>query len=137
MPNEEVLTKRPGQINDLKVVDVFRIGTTPLYPYTTAITSGSTATTKAAGSLAITSHATGRGIVFYSDGSFWVNSATTGPISTAQQTALDLKAPLASPVFTTAVTLPAVVNTALPTSDPVVAGRLWSDAGAVKVSAGA
>lgn len=27
--------------------------------------------------------------------------------------------------------------TALPTSDPTVAGRLWNDSGAVKVSAGA
>lgn len=34
-------------------------------------------------------------------------------------------------------TLPAVVNgAALPTADPHVAGELWNDAGAVKVSAG-
>ena len=33
-------------------------------------------------------------------------------------------------------TLAAVINTSLPTSDPTVAGQLWSDAGTVKVSAG-
>lgn len=75
MPSEEILTKRPGLIADLKVTDVLRLGNgTPIYPYSTAISSGVTATTKAAGSLAVTSHATGRGIIFYSDGSYWVNS---------------------------------------------------------------
>ena len=31
----------------------------------------------------------------------------------------------------------AVILSGLPTSDPVVAGRLWNDAGTLKVSAGA
>lgn len=39
------------------------------YSFTTAITADTTVTTTAAGSLAITSHATGRGTVFFSDGS--------------------------------------------------------------------
>ena len=41
------------------------------YALTTAITAGVTATTAAAGSLAITSNATGVGKLFASDGSLW------------------------------------------------------------------
>lgn len=42
-----------------------------VYTYTTAITANSTATTAPAGSLGKTSHATGRGSLFVSDGSLW------------------------------------------------------------------
>lgn len=38
---------------------------------TTAITENSTTTTLAAGSIGFTTHATGRGKIFYSDGSKW------------------------------------------------------------------
>ena len=37
----------------------------------------------------------------------------------------------------TSLTNASISMTALPTSDPGVAGRLWNDAGTVKVSAGA
>lgn len=42
-----------------------------LYSFTTAITADTTTTTAPAGSLGITSNATGKGYVFYSDGSKW------------------------------------------------------------------
>lgn len=41
------------------------------YYLTTAITANTTTTTAIAGSLAITSHSSGRGKMFYSDGSKW------------------------------------------------------------------
>jgi hypothetical protein len=44
------------------------------YQYTTAITPGTTATTTTAGSLAITTHATGRNQIFVSDGALWQNT---------------------------------------------------------------
>jgi hypothetical protein len=50
------------------------------YPLTVAVTANVTTTTAPAGSIAITSHATGRGTPFYSDGSHWqvwVTGATT------------------------------------------------------------
>lgn len=43
------------------------------YFFTTAITANSTATTAAAGSWGRTSHATGNGKTFKSDGSLWQN----------------------------------------------------------------
>jgi hypothetical protein len=60
-------------------------------------------------------------------------SDASKPVSTAQQTALDLKQ---NSLGFTALNANGS-NAALPTSDPAVAGRLWSDAGTVKVSAGA
>ena len=51
-------------------------------------------------------------------------------------TATAQPSPTDSPVFTTAVTLPAVVHTSLPTADPHVAGELWANSGVVTVSAG-
>lgn len=42
-----------------------------VYPLTTAVTANSTTTTAPAGSIGITSHATGRGTPFYSDGTKW------------------------------------------------------------------
>jgi hypothetical protein len=51
-----------------------------VYPLTTAVTANVTTTTAPAGSLGITSHATGRGTPFYSDGTkwqVWVTGATT------------------------------------------------------------
>lgn len=50
--------------NDLRIV-----------PLTTAITAGTTTTTAPAGSLGLTSNATGRGKLFVSDGSKWVYAA--------------------------------------------------------------
>jgi hypothetical protein len=51
-----------------------------VYPLTTAVTANVTTTTAPAGSIGITSHATGRGTPFYSDGAkwqVWVTGATT------------------------------------------------------------
>lgn len=51
-----------------------------VYPLTTAVTANVTTTTAPAGSVAITSHSTGRGTPFYSDGTkwqVWVTGATT------------------------------------------------------------
>lgn len=42
-----------------------------LYQFTTAITANTTVTTAPAGSLATTTHATGRMSIFVSDGSKW------------------------------------------------------------------
>ena len=42
-----------------------------LYALTTAVTANTTTTTASAGSLATTSHATGRGKLYYSDGAKW------------------------------------------------------------------
>lgn len=46
-------------------------GAWKFYTFTTAITANTTVTTAAAGSLAKTSHATGQGSIFRSDGSKW------------------------------------------------------------------
>lgn len=46
-------------------------GAWKFYTFTTAITANTTVTTAAAGSLAKTTHATGRGSIFVSDGSKW------------------------------------------------------------------
>ena len=51
-------------------------------------------------------------------------SDTNKPISTAQQTALDLKAPLASPTFTGIVTIPATSVTNTTTSTSTTTGAL-------------
>lgn len=48
-----------------------QFGAVKLYGFNTAITANSTATTTAAGSIAFTTHATGRGTLFYSDGTKW------------------------------------------------------------------
>jgi hypothetical protein len=51
-----------------------------IYPLTVAVTANVTTTTAPAGSIGVTSHATGRGTPFYSDGSkwqVWVTGATT------------------------------------------------------------
>lgn len=51
-----------------------------LYQLSTAITANSTTTTAPEGSVAVTSHSTGRGMWFYSDGTKWqaqVTGATT------------------------------------------------------------
>lgn len=42
-----------------------------IHQFTTAITANTTVTTAPAGSFGVTSHATGRGTLFYSDGSKW------------------------------------------------------------------
>lgn len=47
-----------------------------LYQLTTAITANSTTTSAPAGSVAITSNSTGRGIWFYSDGTKWQTMVT-------------------------------------------------------------
>jgi hypothetical protein len=51
-----------------------------VYPLTTPVTANVTTTAAPAGSIGITSHATGRGTPFYSDGAkwqVWVTGATT------------------------------------------------------------
>ena len=53
------------------------------------------------------------------------------PISTATQAALDLKANSASPTLTGVVKI-----TGLTTTNPAVAGQLWSNNGVLTVSAG-
>ncbi len=51
------------------------------YLLTVAVTSGVTTTSAAAGSFAVTANATGRGLLFYSDGTYWVASdATSVPV---------------------------------------------------------
>jgi hypothetical protein len=47
-----------------------------LYPLSDAVTANVTTTTAPAGSIGFTSHATGRGITFYSDGSKWQSQVT-------------------------------------------------------------
>ena len=47
-----------------------------LYPLSVAVTANSTTTSAPAGSIGFTSHATGRGITFYSDGSKWQSQVT-------------------------------------------------------------
>lgn len=49
-----------------------------VYVLNTAITANSTTTSAPAGSLGITSHATGLGKLFYSDGSKWQYPAISG-----------------------------------------------------------
>lgn len=46
-------------------------GAVRIYGFSTAITADSTVTTAPAGSIGFTSNATGRGRLFYSDGSKW------------------------------------------------------------------
>lgn len=48
-----------------------QFGAVRMYGFSTAITANSTNTNAPAGSLAFTSNATGRGRLFYSDGSKW------------------------------------------------------------------
>lgn len=47
------------------------IGKVRVYGFDSAITANSTTTTAPAGSLGYTTHATGRGKAFYSDGTKW------------------------------------------------------------------
>lgn len=44
---------------------------TQIHQFTTAITADTTVTTAPAGSLAVTTHSTGRNTIFVSDGSKW------------------------------------------------------------------
>lgn len=48
-----------------------QIGAMRIYGFSSAITGNSTLTSSPAGSIAFTSHATGRGVLFYSDGTKW------------------------------------------------------------------
>lgn len=48
-----------------------QLGAVRIYGFSTAITADSTVTTAPAGSIAFTTNATGRGRLFYSDGSKW------------------------------------------------------------------
>lgn len=57
-----------------------------VYPLSVAMTANVTVTTAPAGSLGFTSHATGRGIVFYSDGSKWQNANSGGGSSVSLET---------------------------------------------------
>lgn len=56
------------------------------YHFTSAITANETATSAPAGSYAYTSHATGRGRVFYSDGSLWQAVVAQGGVQYAEAT---------------------------------------------------
>ena len=56
-----------------------------------------------------------------------VTGAVTGPVTATTLTASGVAS----------LTNASISMTALPTSDPTVAGRLWNDAGTLKVSAGA
>ena len=56
---------------ELGTANYIKIGDTRLYAFTTAITGNSTTTSAPAGSIAFTSHATGRNKFFYSDASKW------------------------------------------------------------------
>lgn len=47
------------------------LGAIRFYGFSTAITANTTTTTAPAGSVAFTTHATGRGRLFYSDGTKW------------------------------------------------------------------
>jgi hypothetical protein len=47
------------------------IGGLRIYGHSTAITANSTTTSAPAGSLGLTTHATGKGKIFYSDGTKW------------------------------------------------------------------
>ena len=51
-----------------------------LYQLTGATTANSTTTSAPAGSIGITSHATGRGLIFFSDGAKWQVSTATVPV---------------------------------------------------------
>jgi hypothetical protein len=48
-----------------------QIGAVRIYGFSSAITANSTSTSAPAGSMAFTTNATGRGRLFYSDGSKW------------------------------------------------------------------
>jgi hypothetical protein len=69
------------------------------YPLTEAVTAGTTATTAPAGSLAVTSNATGKGKLFQSNGSVWMDAgkgyavyaAIVAQAGTAAQTATVLE----------------------------------------------
>lgn len=54
-----------------------QIGAVRFYGFSTAITANSTATTAPAGSIAATSHATGIGKIFRSDGLLWQFAAVS------------------------------------------------------------
>ena len=68
----------------------------------------------------------------------------SGPVTSTNGFIGAVTGAVAVPVAATTLTASGVASltnasismTALPTSDPVVAGRLWNDAGTLKVSAG-
>jgi hypothetical protein len=69
----------------------------------------------------------------------------SGPVTSTNGFIGAVTGAVAGPVAATTLTASGVASltnasismTALPTSDPTVAGRLWNDAGTLKVSAGA
>ena len=67
------------------------------------------------------------------------NTTFTGPVISQNgfQGAVTSTAVTATTVTTTALTATGTVTLTLPTSDPGVAGQLYSDSGTVKISAGA
>jgi hypothetical protein len=91
-----------------------------VYPLSVAVTANSTTTTAPAGSLGFTSHATGQGTMFYSDGSKW-QSQVTGVTTKASGAEVDTgtddakfataKAIADSRVYSTPATLPVVPQT--------------------------
>lgn len=95
------------------------------------LTTGTGTLTIANGALTVP---TGASVIHV--GAFSVTLTATGTTSLTLPTSGTL-AVTASPTFTGTVTLPAAVQaSALPTSDPAILGRLWNNAGTVKVSTG-
>ena len=73
------------------------------------------------------------------------NTTFSGPVISTNGFVGNVAGTVTGPVAATTLTASGVVSmtnasismTALPTSDPLVAGRLWNDAGTLKISAGA
>lgn len=67
-----VQTDKDGNVTHPNETGLYvQIGAVRHYGFSTAITANTTTTTAPAGSRAETTHATGRGKIFYSDGSKW------------------------------------------------------------------
>lgn len=61
----------------------------------------------------------------------------SGPVQSANGFIGDVTGGVTGAVAATTLSASGAVTLTLPTADPLVAGQLWSDAGTVKVSAGA
>ena len=61
----------------------------------------------------------------------------SGPVASQNGFIGDVTGGVTGAVAATTLSASGAVTLTLPTADPLVAGQLWSDAGTVKVSAGA
>ena len=61
----------------------------------------------------------------------------SGPVQSTNGFIGDVTGGVTGAVAATTLSASGAVTLTLPTADPLVAGQLWSDAGTVKVSAGA